>query len=1107
MGPFRLNPFSSGNRGRLDSRKAADGSARTDNDCNTTYNTSQQMEFDDPLMHRMQHLVHEKQKNQQLQQAGSFRGWGNQEKDPFDVWSSSSEDEEYHGSQQKQPSHISCDFGSEDELFRTFGEVTPEKRKKRRNSKPSNCDGLNQSITDETHYCPQHTQAQQQAQHDEHQLRPSYIENVTNNTESSFIHAQKHPSNDANSLSDESFYSTSQPNDAQDMRCIRLLSRSPTPSCSHSVSRHVTNERQKRKSLSSSVQRNVTRIQIYQKSLLTSSFCSQPEDVCPRLQQLIQQSTEELKMELSNMQHHSKINLEKSWAEAERIRVENTKLEDRVLKLKKKLAAARAAVASGETKRQEQDQTPTKCMQKKRASFDGNPSSRPSVVKPLRTISGVNDISDVRTVVGVDDEFKSNDSGSILRGLKAVRSIPDLSKLGGDFRASFERSGNDLRSPFKMSGDFFEVLTNPGDRSTINMIVDGNNSEEDCDDYGGSGTKSLCSVSTGFDFDDSSSIEGLSFTASAFSSQYGYNSDSGSESEARSGVFYPASGGDEKDQYLKPDASQSLFRKDNSADGTVTSEKKKITRRPSLVVLKFFGNDKTSDNGCDDSDIEDNDEKYKAERHPSSDSNRSECNVFQTEARALMLEDLESELLKVNTATESILTKGQEDSLNQLKLETQQAETTRREGESKLREKDESLQRDVKEFQSCDGALLTKLETLREVRYSLEVKIQSLTKQSDANVMKDQSLATDVESYERQYLDIQTNNDSMLARVNASLEGHPSLRGNEAPAVSEEVMSRFEEMSRRERMLIDALTDEGSSKIFVGLAKRFQSSAQRFRDSIHDIESIEADARAFLVRIRLLAESNENDDGTDTTDSSTASERCELERSFVESVLRQLDCAKVCHNNLLIAISQNQQVVAYWNRMLSTKAIDSLTVAHPTPPRSFVKATATLRRVLAMTKESFATIETALEHEKNTFQSKIQSAGLVSRNSSNETSTSDSCKTSMDKSDERQLKLLYPKPKRESIDEEISSATKTLSEKKSLAKEYAFTLKSMHTRAEVESKTNLQILEVMQSKIRGLLVRLSEKDALIIELHTLSQATEGRVADLRSEVERRKRFS
>eukprot|EP00970_Alexandrium_tamarense_P008500 scaffold1625_cov192-Alexandrium_tamarense.AAC.19 len=36
MGPFRLNPFSSGNRGRLDSRKAADGSARTDNDCNTT---------------------------------------------------------------------------------------------------------------------------------------------------------------------------------------------------------------------------------------------------------------------------------------------------------------------------------------------------------------------------------------------------------------------------------------------------------------------------------------------------------------------------------------------------------------------------------------------------------------------------------------------------------------------------------------------------------------------------------------------------------------------------------------------------------------------------------------------------------------------------------------------------------------------------------------------------------------------------------------------------------------------------------------------------------------------------------------------------------------
>ena len=65
----------------------------------------------------------------------------------------------------------------------------------------------------------------------------------------------------------------------------------------------------------------------------------QEEEEDPRINQLKKQSTKELREELINMQHRAKCNLEETWEVAERSRVENSSLDDRLEDIKRKLHA------------------------------------------------------------------------------------------------------------------------------------------------------------------------------------------------------------------------------------------------------------------------------------------------------------------------------------------------------------------------------------------------------------------------------------------------------------------------------------------------------------------------------------------------------------------------------------------------------------------------------------------------------------------------------------------------------------------------------------------------------------------------------------------------
>ena len=64
----------------------------------------------------------------------------------------------------------------------------------------------------------------------------------------------------------------------------------------------------------------------------------QEEEEDPWSNQLKQRSAEELRVELINMQHQAKCNLEKTWAVTERLRVENSHLDDQVADIRQNLA-------------------------------------------------------------------------------------------------------------------------------------------------------------------------------------------------------------------------------------------------------------------------------------------------------------------------------------------------------------------------------------------------------------------------------------------------------------------------------------------------------------------------------------------------------------------------------------------------------------------------------------------------------------------------------------------------------------------------------------------------------------------------------------------------
>ena len=214
------------------------------------------------------------------------------------------------------------------------------------------------------------------------------------------------------------------------------------------------------------------------------------EEECPRLQQLKEQSTDELRSELAKLQVMAQNNLERSWAEAERIRQSNDDLDKTISILKKNLAEAK--VVQGQVKHRSSltsqssggmvsvETSPTKApsknfssaalnmflganfydentptvltRSKSEAKSKGKPKRRPTLLSELSSFglgmkaNSACDASSSTCSVGLNMDDRSQANGPIMPQASNIYSQDDSSEVGSGILRHISRYCDDNKS-------------------------------------------------------------------------------------------------------------------------------------------------------------------------------------------------------------------------------------------------------------------------------------------------------------------------------------------------------------------------------------------------------------------------------------------------------------------------------------------------------------------------------------------------------------------------------------------------------------------------------------------------------------------------------------
>lgn len=240
-----------------------------------------------------------------------------------------------------------------------------------------------------------------------------------------------------------------------------------------------------------------------------------------------------------------------------------------------------------------------------------------------------------------------------------------------------------------------------------------------------------------------------------------------------------------------------------------------------------------------------------------------------------------------------------------------------------------------------------------------------------------------------------------------------------------------------------------------------------------------------MVNIRLLIEHGEDEEGTQTTESSVASERRALERVFVEAILPHVGIAQLTKNNLLLVLRENVSILKWWNHLIygmecystyqeMTPCVDFITKE---PSMSLKKDISFLQRVVKVTSENLANIETDVKQECQSFKSKVERVGL-SFHSSNDTTIDDNKQSAKAQS-------LFHNTKRNSVNMfhcKMLEQKRLLSEKDKIFQERLATLETMHSRAHKELGQQLELLEQIHRQVQVFTSKLAEQDSLLSSL-------------------------
>jgi len=847
------------------------------------------------------------------------------------------------------------------------------------------------------------------------------------------------------------------------------------------------------------------------------------------------------------MQAQSKSNLEKSWAETERLRVENSELDDELVDAKKKLAVKNAAMLSGGGFAAEhppqQDRrvagerqrrrtltssfiipkfcTPSQLSRSMFKSDDGSISDadldedlqfkrlhRPTTAKSLYV--------NVPEKTELDSLLEPWSSTSVVEGAKApfpnkrnrragaarFQSITSGCSVGSgsDFGLGFavdDDDEDDIRSRDtechandEKEQEFDDRICNallsiPATQaSTLHDGKDANNDlHEDgnvCDrDDDSTGAKSGAFYPRpDLDDDSSDARSGVFYPVQSvpLDCPRSLADMSSVDNDSRSGVFYPPPTEDEEVNRSNPqshslvdsssvgasemddfdfDPLKTSVETDQGKNNKSASEKPKdrrgrYVRRPSFMSL------------------------FDAKAHEDTDDEDSIISSAppppQKEHRAAIIKSL---ILKKDNAIESLAksVRTQEEDIRMCEADIAQANVKCGESEKHVKDEETKLQQKIKELVQIDSEIESKLDSaesseqkVREKEHCLKEQLAMMgenREEKDCEYELENHLSLCQQQYDTSQENAIESLSGLLTRCDAMCI--PSLRGDIEDHVSGDIISRFDDLTDKEEELVKVLSDPERLALCQASFRQIQNNIEKAMFWKKQLGSLEADLRSRLVTIKMLM----GDEGTHTTESSTASERVAIERVFVEAIISHLESVKQNQGKLVLdALSKNVEFLTHWDQLLlpDFSSSPSSSISFSGDVGTVASTISILKSVAKKAESELAAVKSAVLNEEAKFQARMQSEGLLNRRNDildncNVVNTADD-DSYYDESEQRLTRETEVEAEdiNKQISRQISAAEMILSERESLIKKYSSEFHSMSAHAQ-ESNANLQLFD------------------------------------------------
>ncbi|MDB4430548.1 hypothetical protein N9140_01165, partial [bacterium] len=316
-----------------------------------------------------------------------------------------------------------------------------------------------------------------------------------------------------------------------------------------------------------------------------------------------------------------------------------------------------------------------------------------------------------------------------------------------------------------------------------------------------------------------------------------------------------------------------------------------------------------------------------------------------------------------------------------------------RENEKKFKKKESKLEREVKDLSRRNAETESQLDHLEAAEEEAREKEHLLVQQLDnigevcpereARIELEKQLSCSKQDFES----IQENAIGSLSDLLNDLDTMriPSLQRDakdcrrEDGGVSGDIIARFDDFTDKEEEFVRILSDPVRLTACQASLKQIQSKLERALQDGQKLGNLEADLRSHSNTLLTLIN---GDEGTDTTSSSTASERVSMERVFVEAVISQLESFNANQGKVLLnSLPKILQYITQWEIFLQANSSSHSSSNAPSSGGEFSSVVEIISMMDGLVKEIESVVAKAkniIRQEHSRYQGSMNDAGIVS---------------------------------------------------------------------------------------------------------------------------------